>query len=141
MIIAGPGTPWPDGMVVAFSGTVGAIRVALPAGASLADTTAFACDAGFVRRGVVTEAPSLGDIVHTEWVEGGALMETRVHARIDGQAFIELWLGTSLHGVHDQRDAAYVIEGATLAAWREANQRMLAAIERALSAAGFEPEG
>lgn len=129
---------WPAATTVAAAGVVGAIRIGLPLTAQLGRTTQFACDSGFVRQARVLPAAPL-DKLSTVWLDGGALMEVRVGGHIDGQAHVELQLGTSLYGVPDQRDPAMVVEGAPLAEWRAASRPVLSAIGRALGAIGFAP--
>lgn len=75
----------------------------------------------------------------TAWIEGTALMEVRCRGHIDGQAHLELQLGTSLHGADDQRDAAMTVDGASLSEWRMASQPVLTAIGQALATEGFTP--
>jgi len=129
---------WPAATTVAAAGVVGAIRIGLPRTAQLGRTTQFACDNGFVRQALVRPAAPLGELT-TVWIDGSALMEVRVSGHIDGQAHVELQLGTSLYGTPDQRDPAMVVEGAPLSEWRAASRPVLSAIGRALEATGFAP--
>ena len=129
---------WPGATAVAAAGVVGAIRIGLPRTAQLGSTTQFACDSGFVRQARVLPAAPLGEL-STAWIEGSAFMEVRVRGHIDGQAHLELQLGTSLYGAPDHRDSAMMVEGASLSEWRAASQPVRKAIDQALAAAGFAP--
>ncbi len=129
---------WPRATAVAAAGVVGAIRIGLPRTAQLGRTTQFACDSGFVREARVLPAAPLGEL-STAWIDGSGLMEVRVRGHINGQAHLELQLGTSLYGVPDQRDPAMMVEGAPLSEWRAASRPVLSAIGQALTATGFAP--
>lgn len=129
---------WPKATAVAAASVVVAIRIGLPRTAQLGGTTQFACDSGLVRQARVLPAAPLGEL-STVWIDGSALMEVRVRGHIDGQAHVELQLGTSLYGVPDQRDPTMVVEGAPLSEWRAASRPVLSAIGQALTATGFAP--
>lgn len=139
LVLAASPERWPAGAAVALTGIVDAIRVAVPRGAQLGDTAQFLCDTGFLRTARIAPAAPLAELP-TVWLQGTSLMEVRLRGRIDGLAYVELQLGTSLHGVADPRDPTLAVDGASLAHWRAANRAVIDAIAQALAAAGFSAQ-
>jgi len=132
------GAPWPTGTAVAVAARVGAIRIGVPPGAALTAPVTFADGDGFLRHALLVPGSPLA-ATPTVWLDGGSFLATHVHGRIDGQALLELHLGTSLHGAPDGRAPEHTASGAPLSAWRTAIARILMTVERALADAGFEP--